>query len=113
MVEEIPSEFTDDERWFRYFPKKAVVILAIGFCLAFGSAKVMDVFGLFMPTLIVIAIIAIVLAAMTMIPIPETNYLKGGGQSIMDVVIKIILRKFKKVLYALGYNDYKRELVNN
>lgn len=105
---EIPSEFTDEEKWLKFFPRKAFI--AGGVCMGVGVifANILKGAGLFVPVLVFFGIITAVMVLLIMVKKPEGDYLKGSGQAYGDLLIKRILRKRKSCIYVLGYDDYKR-----
>ena len=106
MTEEIPSEFTDEEKWFKFFPKTAFIALGVGTLFTLLLANLLKGAGLFMATVITGAIPTIICVALIMIPKPDTEWLKGGGQSYSTLIIKRLLRRMKRCIYVLGYGRY-------
>ena len=106
---DIPPEFTDEEKWLKFFStKQAKVFLATGMitvalskiCGIFGNAAVGAVTGIFFMT------VCLVLVS---IPIPVENYLKGGGLTLDIVLARRYMRWRNKGIYVLGYHDYADE----
>lgn len=104
MTEEIPSEFTDDEKWFKFFPKTAFLFLVVAIFFILLFANLLKGFGLFVPTIIVGAIPTLIIVALMMIKCPESEYLKGGGQTYWTLFVKKFLRRMKAVLYVRGWD---------
>lgn len=105
MVHNIPLEFKDEDKWFRFFSKKNLIVIII--CegvigILFKLIQVMNI-SVGIPFIIVGEGITVILTALTMIPIGETMYLKGGGQTISTVLAKRIYRRARQVIYVKGY----------
>lgn len=104
---EIPSEFTDEDRWFKYFTKKTLAFIMVGcvitcllfkLCSFFGGAIIGVVLGL---------VITVALGAVSMIPVPENQFLRGGGLTYDVIIIRRFIRRKNKVVYVKGYENEK------
>ena len=103
LKHEIPSEFTDEDKWLKYFSKKSILALCITGAVAFLFYQVGKFLG---AGLVGIAFGALIMAAgvaPTMIPRSETEYLKGGGITYDVIAIRWLIRKSKKIIYIKGY----------
>ena len=47
----------------------------------------------------------IMVTAMTLVKIPNTNWLSGGGEYIDQLVFKRLIRRNNRCLYIKGYNQ--------
>lgn len=105
FVFEIPLEFKDEDKWFKFFNKSNLLVLACCEGVVGMGFKTMQFFGLHgqIPYLVVGEVVTAILTALTMIPISESMYLKGGGQTVATILIKKTYRKMNKVLYVKGY----------
>lgn len=102
----IPSEFTDEDKWFKFFTKKDMgVIIATGILTFFLYRLAGFLFGKPLIGLIVGGIIMIVSVCCAMIKLPETLYLEGGGQTILTIILRRLIRRKNKVIYIKGYDD--------
>ena len=108
MTEEIPGEFTDEEKWLKIFPIKAFIALGIGFGITALIANMLKliVASFFIPVLIIGGIITAAVVVLMMIPKAETEWLTGGGQSYASIIVKKILRKTNRCIYVRGYGRY-------
>lgn len=106
---DIPPEFTDEEKWLKFFStKQAKVFLATGMftvvlykiCNLFGNAAVGAVTGIFF---------MVVCMVLVSISIPVENYLKGGGLTLDIVLARRFIRFKSRGIYVLGYHDYADE----
>lgn len=101
----IPSEFSDEDRWFKYFTKRDLIALAIGGVITVALYRFTLQFGKPIIGLIIGGIIIAISLSLSMNKIPDTFYLKGGGQPIVVYLLKILIRKKKKVIYVKGYSE--------
>lgn len=108
MTEEIPSEFTDEEKWLKIFPMKAFIALGVGAAMTLLLANIFKLIAaaLFVPVMIIGGIETAVVIALIMIPKSETEWMTGGGQSYASIILKKILRKANRCIYVLGYGRY-------
>lgn len=101
----IPSEFSDEDKWFKYFTKKtlACTLLSGMFMVLLGNFT--SLFGSRAPGLILGSIIVVFVIFITNFKIPETEYLKGAGQTIDVILIRKYLRRRAKCIYVKGYKN--------
>ena len=103
----IPSEFTDEDKWFRYFTKKSLLALAISGMIAYGIIMLGKLLGGLIPAIIVGGLFVAIVTGCTMLPYPDTEYLKGGGMTLDVLFIRRIIRRSNKKLYVKGYSQWK------
>ena len=109
FTDEIPDEFTDEERWLKIFPKKVFIALLVCVGTSFFITKLINLlFGIFWVPLIICVIISAVIIFAMCISRDESDYLRGGGQSYMSLWLKKSYRKKHRCLYCRGVNwrDY-------
>lgn len=103
----IPSEFTDEDKYFKYFTKKNMAVIIItGFIMFLLYKLTGSLFGKPFIGLIIGGIIMLVSILCVMVKIPETLYLEGGGQTILTILTRKYVRKRNKVIYIKGYDDW-------
>ena len=103
LKHEIPSEFTDEDKWLKYFSKKSVFVLCITGMIAFLFYQFTSLFGIPLLGIIIGGCVMAIGVAPTMLPRSEMEYLKGGGQTWDLIFLKWLIRKSKKVIYVKGY----------
>lgn len=104
MTFSIPSEFSNEDRWFKYFTMKSLLVLILFGGITYGIAQITLLFGSAWPGLILGGIITALAVASTMIPISEAAYLSGAGLTIDIYIFRRLLRKINKVVYIKGYS---------
>lgn len=109
MVHSIPSEFTDEDKWFKFFKKRNLVVIAAGLGVTGFFFKIATPFGLGVPLGLFGIVVTVIATIITMIPLPETNYLKGGGQTLDVILLRRYIRKKNKKIYIKGYGADKEE----
>lgn len=106
----IPKEFRDEDKWFKFFTKIQLVYMFIAAVIAF---VIMNLFvflhlvyiGIFLS--VVVFLIALVMA---FVPIPTQRYMFGGGYRVSRIVGRLAWK------FVLGHGkdiyvkNYKPEL---
>lgn len=106
LRENVPREFTDDVRWYRYFTQKMILAILVISILGLLLCKILSVFQLEIVG-IFITVIALAIAMLFIcVPIPKGDLMKGSGLLAGTVLIrKWVLKKRGKVLYIKGYEE--------
>ena len=104
---QIPKEFKDEDKWFKYFTKKQLIV--VGSALG-ASTLIMSFFygiGMFPVGLSISEVVLILSVTSSFIRIPNERYLIGGGYHIAVIVWRFIVKKFpkNKVLYVKNYEE--------
>lgn len=99
----IPSEFTDDDKWLKYFTKKSLLALLLSGMVAYGIVLVARLFGALIPGIIIGGLLVVLVTGSTMVPYPETEYMKGGGLTFDVLLARRIIRKMNRCIYVKGY----------
>ena len=95
VVYEIPGEFSDEDRWFKFFNKRQALMIGVSIIFAILVIKGMTSIGL-LPVGVIIGIFAVVFVSVSvMVKIPEMEYLRGGGQTL-DVYL---IKRFKPPIF--------------
>lgn len=102
----VPSEFSDEDKWLKYFSKRDLgILIATGFL----TVILYKITGYLFRNPLIGAIIGLLIMAVcvgiSMIKLPDTLYLSGGGQSILIVLLKRLIRKKNKIIYVRGYDE--------
>ena len=105
----VPAGLGKKAKWYKYFSLRS---LLIGLCMAgigIFIGKIVSRFGIGLYFAVFWAMLTIVITGITMIEIPNSNWLGGGGNTIDSILIKRFVRKKNRCLYIKGYNQYLYE----
>lgn len=106
FTDDIPSEFTDEDKWFKFFTKPMLLVIAVGAVITVIVANILKLFfGVLIPFLIIGFIATAVVVVMMMIPAPSNNVMRGGGESIMNIQLKKRYRKKNRCIWVKGIRD--------
>ena len=106
FTDDVPSEFTDEDKWFVFFTKPMLLVIAVGVVGTVIVANILKLFfGVIIPFLIIGFIATAVVVIMMMIPAPSANVMRGGGETVMDVQLKKRYRKKNRCVYVKGIRD--------
>lgn len=104
---DIPKEYKDEDKWFRFFTKTQLLFIFAGGLLAAG---IIALFTLIHLTLVgvIIGIVAVIIAAvLAFVPMPPDRYMIGGGYMLRTIVFRVFLKHLRKnkKLYVKSNND--------
>ena len=107
FTDDVPSEFTDEDRWFVFFTKPILLVMAVGVMGTVIVANILKlIFGVLIPFIIIGIIATAIVVLMMMIPAPSTNVMRGGGgETVMDIQLKKRHRKKDRSIYLKGVGD--------
>lgn len=106
---DVPGEFSDEDRWFRFFNKKQILVLAITAAMALFLFKMFSLFGVGWIGLLIGIPFSLVSTLLTIIPMPEENYLRGGGLTMDVILARKVIRKKTRCLYVKGIGGEKNK----
>lgn len=100
----IPAEFSNDAQWYKYFTLKTLIcFVASGiFMVLLGNLTLL--LGSRVPGLILGFINLAFVMFITNFKIPETEYLKGAGQTVDVILYRKYLRLKARCIYVKGYD---------
>lgn len=105
---DIPEEFSDEDRWFKFFTKKQAIMIVAAIGIMVMLVKIFDGAGLAFIGVIFGGLLVIAITVIAMLKLPETNYLRGGGQTLDVILFKRFIRKRNRRIYVKGYVVEKR-----
>lgn len=106
MTDDIPGEFRDEERWLKIFPRSVfVAILVCAACTVFVTKLCAAIIGHFVVPMVLSIILSVVLVGSMMIRRPATDVMRGGGQTIMELLLRKAYRRLRAVIYVKGMGD--------
>ncbi len=103
MRHAIPAEFTDEDKWFKFFTKKTLAFMLPGIFIMVVLFRILALFGQGMAGIIIGLVITAALAAVSAIPKPGDDYLRGGGITFDILILRRIIRAKNRVVYVKGY----------
>lgn len=103
MTHEIPSEFTDEDRWLNLFSTKSFSILGAGSILTLILYKLLGAASLQMAGGAVGLAVTLAATGATMIPKMGDDYMKGAGQKLDRLLLLRIVRRRNRCIYVKGY----------
>lgn len=102
----VPREFKDEDKWFRYFNKKQALILVLTGLADYRLVMFAANHDLVMIAIIVAIILTLLVGGVIMIKLPvDVMFLTGGGITLDEWLLRIILRKCHKVIYAKNMQE--------
>ena len=107
---EIPQGLTDEIRWFKYFSLRSLIILVCVAAAGIPIIMLLDCLNITVYLIVFWAFFTIMITLSTMVRIPNTNWLNGGGEYIDQYLIKRLIRKRKRCLYIKGYHQLEYEM---
>lgn len=102
-----PAPFKDEDKWFRFFTKRALVYVLVA--LFIGGIQILFFQKLHL-TLIGMTIFVLLLACAIVLgfgKMPPEKYLFGGGERFEALVIRLFIKRRKKnrCLYLKNYGE--------
>lgn len=110
---ENPKEFTDEDKYFKFFTLKDLKAMSVGILFTIILACFAKI--LFLPktgTLIMVGIGGVVTVAITacsMFVLPVDNYMDGGGCNVLNWMLRRWIRKRNSCYYIKGYSQYEED----
>lgn len=110
VVYDVPKEFKDEELWLKYFNKNSFFVLLATGAIWIAFTRIFESFGIGIIGIVIGGIQCVVITGMTMIPIAETEYMKGAGSSLATYLLRKRYRRKNRVLFVKHFNDWKDSL---
>lgn len=105
LREEVPREFSDDERWYRYFTRKSIMVLLCMGVLSLIIIKFCSLIGVQIVGIYLALVLTTVAMVAVMLPIPEGDVLHGSGCTCDVILLRMYIRKKKARLYLKGFQE--------
>ena len=103
-VFKVPSEFKNEDKWFKYFNRKQIVVLIITLFIDYRLISFSNSSGLLIPAIIVAIFFTMVIMGCVMVNLPvDSFFLTGGGVTLDELAYRIIYRKTHKVIGTKNY----------
>lgn len=102
---EIPPEFKDEERWFKIFCMKSLKIFLGTGIIGLIIFKFFQFLGLAALGAVVGGALCIVCTVLSVIPIADTEYMRGAGNTVAELQLKKFYRKIKRCILIKNYDN--------
>lgn len=104
LREEVPREFSDDERWYRFFTTKMIVVLLVGAGFTFLMYRLFSLFNAGVVALIVFGLLTLIALALVAIKVPRDGAfaMYGQGTLLSTLLYRVIVRRKKGRIYVAG-----------
>lgn len=102
------SQLKDEDRWLKYFKKWQLGVIGIVAVFVIIMVKIAIKIHCLPVALFIGAYILLTVTALVMIPVPRRDYLRGGGKSLAEVLVRILYRHRKKNKVILSRNVTRR-----
>lgn len=101
----VPRPLQNEDKWFKFFTPKQLGVAVVAIVIAVISVVMLtNIIGLLPATLINIPFLIFVGAGMFCKP-NSSWYLTGGTYPLGIILIRMLIRKMKNVLYVKHLND--------
>ncbi len=109
LTYDIPQGLTDEVKWLKFFHTRSIKVLAITGIPGVIIARFIRSFRVLVVFLVVWFLFVAICTIPTMILMPASWWLNGGGEYLDQIVLKRYIRKKSRCLYIKGYNqaDYE------
>ena len=105
FTNEVPGEYTDDERWLKIFKSYQALTLLGLILVTIILTKTFNLFGIgFIGTFIGIGISILIMCAIS-INVPADEYLKGASHTLFAIWLRKRYRKKNKIIFVKNYME--------
>ena len=102
LREVVPREFSDDERWYRYFSKTLIIaMLCVGMAGVF-LCKLLNMVGLLALGICLTLICEIATILLISVPLPKGHTMDGSGHLLYRVLTRFVIHKRRRCFYIKG-----------
>ena len=106
---EIPQGLTDESRWYKYFSLRSLIICLCVAGVGLLIGNLIKGLGITIYFIVFWVVLTILITALTLVKIPNSNWLRGGGEYVDQFLLKIFIRNQKRCLYIKVYNQMNYE----
>lgn len=110
---EVPRQFNNEDRYLKYFTKKGIAALVIGFVMTVMLYIFFNILKLGVIGIVLGVIFTAIGVFLCMYKIPESNFKSGAGQDLFTVLIRRYYRYKNKVIYTKCLNNSYVEIKKN
>ncbi len=104
---QIPKEFRDEDKWFKFFNRKQLAITGGGILLCVPPSFIFHQLGYLQIGLAIDEIIILAALLLAFLPLPTERFLVGGGFMLNQIVLRLIIKNLpkNKKLYVKNYEE--------
>lgn len=95
LREKVPAEFSDDERWYKYFTKKSLLALILSCGIAAGIIVLFTKVNLTLVGVVLGVALGAALFSVTILKPVKTDVLSATGATMDVVGIRVLARRLK------------------
>lgn len=105
-VYQIPREFKDEDKWFKYFTKKQALVVLFCGVVDYQMINLFATKNLLIAGILLSCFLTIILVGGVMVVLPLDNFfLTGGGLTIMEWLFRYLYRRKSRCLYTKNMDD--------
>lgn len=106
LIHRTPGDFKNETKWLKFFGNTQLLLLVIGAGITIFLYKILRLLlgtvGSVIGIIIGVLITGIIVIP-SMVPVPMTLYLRGGGTSYSIIILRRIYRKRHQCIYIRGW----------
>ncbi len=107
---QIPKEFKDEDKWFRFFTKTQLAYMVVAGILSFPVLALMHAVHLTYLGIFISVVFFMIAIVMAFVPIPTSKYMFGGGYRMSHIVARLIWKFILGRGKDLYIKNYKEEV---
>lgn len=99
----IPRELQNEDHWIKnltFGDSAALVIICL---LGVGIIKIANGMGFLLPGILIAVLEIVLLSTLVLMPIPKEYYSVGGGLRLWKLLLRMLLRRRKRIVYVSNY----------
>lgn len=97
----VPREFKNEDKWFRYFTKKQALVLVLTGLVDYRMVMFAAKYDMIIVAIVIAILLTLLIGGMVMIQLPvDMMFLIGGGITLDEWLLRVILRKCHRVIYT-------------
>ena len=105
LREKVPVDFSDDERWYKYFTKKSLFTAAIGVGILVLITSIFSKMGSALFGVIIGVFVGGGFFASTVLKYPGQDTLNDAGETIDVIIYRRIFRALKGRIFVNFHNN--------
>lgn len=102
----IPKEYKDEDKWFRFFTKVQLLFIGAAAGISIGLIVLFNKLNA-TPVGVVLTVVTLIVAViLAFVNIPANKYMTGGGLKLRTMLLRLIIKRQRKnrVLYVKNYD---------